>query len=532
MNMQAGESDEWEEATDGFVHPTEAEVPNKHAGEHALEGVPDHKRLAMARLLHIPYSPHQPYLKQARFLLDFKREALYGGAAGGGKSDALLMAALQFVDVPGYAAILFRRSYSDLSQPGALMDRAREWFTKYKPEVRWSEIEHKWTFPSGATVSFAYIDKVNDHLKYQGAEFQYVGFDELTQFKEKQYRYLFSRLRKVDAPGEPLSHVPLRMRAATNPGGPGHHWVYLRFVKPWEEWQRARVQWARTPPHLREELGLVQPGEAPTPHFHPATIDDNPFLSNGDYDESLQELDQVTKAQLRKGDWQIKPDGRMFKRTWFEIVPDAPSDCRWVRWWDLAATEEDPDKDPDYTAGALMGISPQGIVFVKHMIRLRVDPHEVEVAVKQAAMADGQNVPIGMEQEPGSSGKTVVSYYRRIVLAGRDFYGRPSSGSKIERAKPFAGRAGKGDVKLVAGTWIGDFLDECEVFPDGEHDDQIDAASAGYIFLTQGITGLGSTDDGDLGAGLAPGAFGTDDLSGTNAWRGLTNGEGRDGWAA
>ncbi len=478
----------------------------------------DPRTLAMARLLHIKYSPHQPYLKQGRFLLDFSREAMYGGAAGGGKSDALLMAALQFVDIPGYAAILFRRSYADLSQPGALMDRAREWFVPFKPEVRWSEIEHKWTFPSGATISFAYIDKQNDHLKYQGAEFQFVGFDELTHFKEKQYRYLFSRLRKVDDPEAPLSRVPLRMRGATNPGGPGHHWVYLRFVKPWEDWNRQRTLWAITPPEQRSLMEMKPPGEPPAPHFHPATIDDNPFLNGGDYDLSLDLLDQTTKAQLRKGDWQIKPDGRMFKRTWFEVVAEAPSDCRWVRWWDLAATEEDPDKDPDYTAGALVGMSPQGTVFIKHMVRLRVNPHEVEMAVKQTAMADGYQVPIGMEQEPGSSGKTVVSYYRRIVLAGFEFHGLPSSGSKIERAKPFAGRAGKGDVKLVAGGWIGEFLDECEIFPDGEHDDQVDAAAAGYVYLTRGMDGFGDPAE-DGGGGGGPINLGQGSLVQANPWR-------------
>lgn len=471
------------------------------------------RQLAMARLLNIKYSPHRPYLKQARFLLDFSLEALYGGAAGGGKSDALLMAALQFVDVPGYAAILFRRSYSDLAQPGALMDRAREWFTPLKSEgVRWSEIEHKWTFPSGATVSFAYIDKQNDHLKYQGAEFQFVGFDELTQFKEKQYRYLFSRLRKVEDPDAALSRVPLRMRGATNPGGPGHHWVYLRFVKAWEEWQKERVAYGETvaaeqasarsqilgvKENLRRQ-GIVAP-EQPKPFFFPATIDDNPFLNTGAYETSLDNLDHVTKLQLRKGDWQIKPDGRMFKRTWFKIVAEAPSDCTWVRWWDLAATEEDPDKDPDYTAGALVGRTPAGQIVVKHMVHLRVNDWEVEQAVKGAAQIDGMGTPIGMEQEPGSSGKTVIGHYRRVVLPGYQFYGKPSSGSKIERAKPFAARAAAGDVILVAGTWTNDFLDELEVFPDGEHDDMVDASSAAYLYLSGKMDRTGLTGGVEFG---------------------------------
>jgi predicted phage terminase large subunit-like protein len=479
-------------ATDSYSHD------NSHNPTHS-PGEVDERQLAMARLLDIRYSPHQPYLKQARFLLDFSRDALYGGAAGGGKSDALLMSALQFVDVPNYAAILFRKSYADLAQPGALMDRAREWFTPLKPQgVRWSEIEHKWTFPSGATISFAYIDKQNDHLKYQGAEFQFIGFDELTQFKEKQFRYLFSRLRKKDDPTHPLTRVPLRMRGATNPGGPGHHWVYLRYVKPWEEWQKARAMYSRLSYEVREQGLIAAPGPQPKPHFHPATIEDNPYLNTGDYDESLDNLDHVTKLQLRKGDWQIKPDGRMFKRQWFEIIAEAPSDTVWVRSWDLAATDEDPDIDPDYTAGCLIGRTPQGIIIVKHMVHIRVNDYLVEQTVKQTAALDGRSVPIRMEQEPGSSGKTVVGHYRRVVLAGYTFTGVPSSGSKIERAKPFAARCGAGDVKLVAGTWTQDFLDELEVFPDGEHDDMVDAAASGYLYLSGKMDGTG------IGGGFNP----------------------------
>jgi predicted phage terminase large subunit-like protein len=464
-----------------------------HPGE---QPAPDPRTLAMARLLHIPYSPHQPYLKQARFLLDFDREALYGGAAGGGKSDALLMAALQFVDVPGYAAILFRKSYADLSQPGALMDRAREWFAPHKPLIRWSEIEHKWTFPSGATISFAYIDKVHDHLKYQGAEFQFIGFDELTQFKERQFRYLFSRLRKTEDPdadrATPLSRVPLRMRGATNPGGPGHHWVYLRYVKRWEDWQKARAYFATLTPEARAALEAPAP-TAPKPHFHPATIEDNPYLNTDDYDLSLDNLDEITRLQLRKGDWQIKPDGRMFKRSWFEIISEAPSDTRWVRYWDLAATDDDPEIDPDWTAGCLMGRTPQGIIIIKHMVHIRVNEYEVERTVQQTAALDGMSVAIGMEQEPGAAGKKVVSYYRRAILPGYQFHGEPVSGSKTERAKPFAARCGAGDVKLVAGAWVTEYLDELEVFPDGEHDDMVDASSAAYLWLSGRMdTGVGS----------------------------------------
>jgi hypothetical protein len=153
------------------------------------------------------YIPHKPTPKQLAFLLLDNQEALYGGAAGGGKSDALLMAALQYINVPGYSALLLRRSYTDLSLPGALMDRAKAWLLP--SGARWRDGLKTWEFPSGASITFGYLEKPGDEYRYQSTEFQFVGFDELTQFTEAQYRYLFSRLRRPYA-----VDVPLRMRSA------------------------------------------------------------------------------------------------------------------------------------------------------------------------------------------------------------------------------------------------------------------------------------------------------------------------------
>lgn len=216
-----------------------------------------------------PYWAHAPTIPQEVFLLHDCREALFGGAAGGGKSDALLMAALQYVDVPGYAAILFRKTYADLSRPGALMDRAREWLSK--TDAVWNETKKRWTFPSGATVSFGYCETPADVYAYQGAEFSFIGFDELTQFGEKEYTYLFSRLRRLQG-----CDVPLRVRAASNPGGQGHTWVRARF--------------------------LIE-GPASGRVFVPAKLEDNPHLDRVEYERSLSELDPITRAQLLEGDW-------------------------------------------------------------------------------------------------------------------------------------------------------------------------------------------------------------------------------------
>lgn len=224
------------------------------------------------------WAPHKPTPKQREFLDLTCGEALYGGAAGGGKSDALLMAALQYVDQPGYAALLLRRTFADLALPGALMDRADTWLRG--TSAHWNSMEHTWTFPSGATLTFGYLETETSKYRYQSAEFQFVGFDELTQFSETQYTYLFSRLRRLTG-----SEIPIRMRAASNPGGVGHEWVKSRFVST--ESSADRV-------------------------FVPARLHENPHVDQAAYLDALERLDDVTKAQLLEGNWDVTPAGAYF----------------------------------------------------------------------------------------------------------------------------------------------------------------------------------------------------------------------------
>ena len=170
------------------------------------------------------WCPEAPSLTQKVFLRTYAIEALFGGAAGGGKSSALLMSAMQYVDTPGYSAILFRRTFADLALPGALMDRFQSWIAPHD-EVRWNGSTYTATFPSGARISFGYLINLQDYLRYKGAEFQFIGMDEVTEIRESDYRYLFSRLRRP-ASG-PLAKVPLRMRSASNPAP---NWVRQRFI--------------------------------------------------------------------------------------------------------------------------------------------------------------------------------------------------------------------------------------------------------------------------------------------------------------
>jgi len=351
------------------------------------------------------------------------------------------MAALQYVNEPGYAALLLRRTFKALTLPEALLDRARMWLMG----VKWQADSTSYVFPSGARLSFGYLEADRDVEQYQSAAFQFIGFDELTQFSEYQYRYMHSRTRRLEG-----SIVPIRIRGASNPGSVGHEWVKQRFIIEGKEFDRP---------------------------FIPATLDDNPHLDRAAYIKSLNNLDPVTREQLLRGDWSARHAGSKFKREWFEIVDSAPNDCRFVRRWDMAATEAKKGKDPDWTVGLLLGISSNQTLYICDVKRLRGTPGTTEALVKQTAEIDGKQIPVRMEQEPGSSGVTAIDGYKRRVLMGWDFRGIPSTGSKEVRANPVASQAEAGNIKLVRGTWINAFLDEAELFPAGSHDDQVDALS-------------------------------------------------------
>ncbi len=232
------------------------------------------------------YISHEPTEKQAKFLALMTLEGLYGGAAGGGKSDALLMDAIGLCeDYGGYAAIILRRTFRDLNQPKAIMARAKGWLAK--TDASWNDNDKRFTFPNGSTLTFGYLASDNDVYQYQSAEFQFIGFDELTQFTKFQYTYMISRCRREKA----MAPLPLKVRGATNPGGIGHDWVFNRFIRQVD----------------------------PKRPFVAAKIEDNPHLDVDEYRESLSNLMSGTRKQLEEGDWK-RPAvaGALWKPTMFE----------------------------------------------------------------------------------------------------------------------------------------------------------------------------------------------------------------------
>ena len=403
-----------------------------------------------------PYCPEEPSITQKVFLRTNALEGLFGGAAGGGKSSALLMSAMQFVDVPNYSAILFRRTYADLSLPGALMDRFKDWIGGIE-EIHWNANSYVATFPSGARISFGYLNNTNDYLRYKGSEFQFIGMDEVTEIRESDYRYMFSRLRRP-ASGA-LSQVPLRMRAASNPAP---NWVRQRFIVE------------------GKETGRI---------FVPSLLTDNPGIDADSYRQALQALDPVERRRLELGDWWSTTLGTLFDRNDFVIidqheVPIVTSAARAVRFWDLAATEpHSGNLDPDWTVGTLM-LFDQGVGYVMDVRKIRAKGDRVEQLIAQTAAEDGHSVSIRIEQEPGSSGKALIDQYARYVVPGYDLIGLRASGDKITRARPFAAAVANGNIRLVRGPWLTDFLDEMSSFPEAcNHDDQVDSCVGAFTYL-------------------------------------------------
>lgn len=392
------------------------------------------------------YCPEAPTEKQTEFISLECLEAFFGGAAGGGKSSALLMGALQYIDQQDYAAIIFRRTYADLSLPGGLMDRAAEWLGG--TDAKWNGTDHRWTFPSGATLSFGYLETENDKFRYGSSEFQFIGFDELSTFAESPYRFLFSRLRRRTE-----SKIPLRMRAASNPGGIGHGWVKQRFLV--EGQREGRV-------------------------FIPAKLGDNPHVDQEQYLQSLNQLDPITRAQLLSGDWDVREEG-MFRRIWFTISDDCPANALRVRAWDLAATAKG-----DWTVGVLISRDKDGTFWVEHVVRGRWTPFERDGVIHQTAKGDGLGVRILFEEEGGSSGKMQSASLLRMLAGFAVADPVRPTGDKATRAQPFASQAGGGMVRLKRGDWNTGWIDEhCSFMPGVREqvDDQVDATAYAFNWL-------------------------------------------------
>lgn len=261
---------------------------------------------------------------QTRFMSSWAFEALFGGSAGPGKTDCLLMESLRQINHPRYNAILFRRTFTQLEAADGLIPRSLRWFPAYGGS--YNAGKHYWTFPSGAKIYFGHLQHENDKYDHQGAQYTYVGFDELTHFTKSQYMYLIGRCRADDNSG-----LRCYVRAASNPGGFGHEWVKERFVtkdivnKP---------KYFALVGEVDTQVDKTYPG-ALSRAFYPSLMSDNPSVDPGYRNRILLNPDPTERAQLLDGDWDATSSAGRVYPEWSYLNIDEAADYNpdWPVYW-------------------------------------------------------------------------------------------------------------------------------------------------------------------------------------------------------
>lgn len=454
---------------------------------------------------------------QTKFLASSAYEVLFGGASGGGKSAAIIAAGLRWVHVPYFRSLILRRETTQLQD---LLDKSRALYPKVFPGCVFNANTNTWIFPSGARIRFNHCKEESDKYDYQGQEFQLVTFDELTHFTIGQYTEISSRIRSS---GEGL---PRYLRATSNPGGSGHEWVFKRFgawLDPKFEAPglpvRRNEHGERVPPAMPgQKLWIVvskTDGEVyvpkGTPHalsrqFIPALLKDNPKLVENDptYEAKIMQMDPVRRAQLLDGNWLAASGNKLyFNRKWVTMVDaaDLPGDLRWVRAWDLAATEPSTENpDPDWTRGVKMARWQDGVV-IGDVASVRGNPGAVDAFLKATAAADGTGVTQILPLDPGAGGKIALAHYQGLLM-GYPVTSARATADKLTRFRPFSGYAAppKCGVSVVRAPWNVGYFDELEAFEgkDRDRDDQVDATSDAFNELSPLTSTVVHLPDDDL----------------------------------
>ena len=438
---------------------------------------------------------------QTQFMASSADIIIYGGAAGGGKTYALLLEALRHKDVKSFGAVIFRHNYNQITAEGGLWDASQKIFSQVPDAHSRKSPKLHWRFDGGAKLSFAHIERDEDLKSWQGTEIAYIGFDELTHFTKHQFLYMLSRNRTTCG-------IRPYVRATCNPDSDS--WV-AEFISWWidqetgyaipEQSGQIRwmvvlndiIYWGDTPEELAKKYE-VNVEDCKSVTFIASRLEDNKILMESDpgYLANLKAMTEVDMERLLRGNWKIKAAaGSFFKRSQVgEILSEVPKDLVAVcRGWDLAATDKDEDDEAAFTAGVLMGRRENGRFVIIDVINRQLKAGDVRSTVLVTAKMDHakyawcrQRLP----QDPGQAGKDQKASYMEM-LAGFDVHMIPESGDKATRAEPMAAQWQHGMFDLVAGEWNEAYLNQLESFPDSKWKDMVDASSSAFNEITLGM---------------------------------------------
>jgi predicted phage terminase large subunit-like protein len=422
---------------------------------------------------------------QKRFLSSRADIAIYGGAAGGGKTWALLIDPLRHREERDFSAVFFRRTTVQIRNPGGLWDESFKLYPAAGGEPFAASLE--WRFPSGAKVRFAHLEHEKTTLEWQGAQLPLICFDELTHFSAAQFWSLSARNRTMGA-------TRPYIRATCNPDADS--WV-ADLIAWWIDQETGlpiqsrggvlrwfvriddRLEWADRKSVLARRHRGVPPRSLT---FIPARLEDNRALTKADpgYRARLLSLPRVERERLLHGNWKIRAAaGLLFNRAWCPVVDAAPAGLAVKRGWDLAATPKTEANDPDWTCGVKLGRSADGRYFVLDHRRLRATPAGVERFLANTASEDGVDVEIALPQDPGQAGKAQAAALVR-ALEGYAVRATPESGDKVTRFGPFSAQAEAGNVYVLRAPWNEAWFSSLEAFPTAPHDDDADATSRAF----------------------------------------------------
>ena len=359
---------------------------------------------------------------QTDFLAAGEREVLYGGSAGGGKSYAMLADPLRYMGHPSFSGLLLRHTTEELRE---LIYKSQEIYPRIWSGIKWSERKMQWVAPSGARLWMSYLDRDDDVLRYQGLAFSWIGFDELTQWATPfAWNYMRSRLRST------AHDLPIFMRATTNPGGRGHHWVKKMFIDPAPYGKKFDATDIETGEALRYPTGHAKAGTALFKRrFIPARLSDNPYLAEqGDYEAMLLSLPEQQRRQLLDGDWDIKEGAAFteFDRNIHTVEPyRIPTN--WVKF-----------RACDYGYGSKSGVlwfavSPaEQIIVYRELYVSKVLAADLADMILEAEAGDG-NIKYGVLDSSlwHKRGDTGPSLAEQMIMKGCRF--RPSDRSKGSR---------------------------------------------------------------------------------------------------